>query len=898
MSKKKGAKQKVPQDVVKDLSGPPPGSGAISMVRKLFQEPVALGVALLVVARPWRDGLTYPAFNTYFLWGIILLAAVWAIRALFKNERIHGVNHILLLGLFVGICVLTAFDTVQIDATYRGLLYWAGYFFLFVLTANALKTRRAINIVLTAFLLVVVVNAGYSILHLYFVLPYVRSAVDANPDLIGEYFSADSLDVRLAHRLAINRAFGTFLFPNALGAFLIVSFPFVIGEAVASWRRWKTASPEYSESRSSNALESLIAGGAIWLIMVCAVAFIVPLMYELSGQTFTWSDHILVGVFFLGLLPILVAGPSLVLTRKRGCSYCWMVLKCFIAAAGVFIVGFALFKTYSRGSFLAFFIAAVIVGAMLWKPDAPLWRRLRLAGAVLLILVSGAFSVAAYSPVTPVLSAFTVGQNEDPNAATDDEAAPPDPRKQFQEMLKPEGIDLDFQELLRTNTFRQRIGYWTVALLMARDHIFTGVGLGNFGTVYPKYRVVGAGEVQVTHNDYLQLLAETGVFGALAFIAFWGLFLVYGARHILRETDTSERWLSAGIYAGILAFLLHSLVDFDFYNPSLSFFPFLLAGVFLARARLRDNAPPQRSLTHYAVIPLLIVIGLAAGAGLRVYVYDFLLGGNKIMNVGDSTELRRAYRSASYYIEQLPRTYRANQPQWQLLSELKRFVPSRAALETFGMIGVPVGNPPNSVRQLSEGESPPDNALFVVRRPQLAQRHVREGVVRFLERLETIDAIYPYGLTLPQNMYLFNELLYRTAEDKESRRAFAQSCVDWTQRCVDRSPQQYWNYILLGKSLIYLGNSVTSEESAQHFIAATDAYKRSAELYGYRIRGWKEYIQVVLMVRDAFRDAGDMQRAQQLTARAREADKIRMDLIHERREFLNLPRKTLEPMVN
>jgi len=84
-----------------------------------------------------------------------------------------------------------------------------------------------------------------------------------------------------------------------------------------------------------------------------------------------------------------------------------------------------------------------------------------------------------------------------------------------------------------------RTDFWRSAWGMIRDHPFFGVGIGNFGDYYALYRLPGARETKLAHNDYLQVLAELGVFGLVAFLAFWMLNL-WQARFVPSSESAEE----------------------------------------------------------------------------------------------------------------------------------------------------------------------------------------------------------------------------------------------------------------------------------------------------------------------------------------------------------------------
>ncbi|MEK7865686.1 MAG: O-antigen ligase family protein [Planctomycetota bacterium] len=82
-----------------------------------------------------------------------------------------------------------------------------------------------------------------------------------------------------------------------------------------------------------------------------------------------------------------------------------------------------------------------------------------------------------------------------------------------------------------------RIGYWTGAVRVFEAHPWMGVGLDNFQDHYYEWKDAAAAEVNTAHNDYLQVAAELGVFGLVAFVGFWALTLVRSFRLPAGGTD-------------------------------------------------------------------------------------------------------------------------------------------------------------------------------------------------------------------------------------------------------------------------------------------------------------------------------------------------------------------------
>ena len=107
-----------------------------------------------------------------------------------------------------------------------------------------------------------------------------------------------------------------------------------------------------------------------------------------------------------------------------------------------------------------------------------------------------------------------------------------------------------------------------------------GWGLGTFPTIYPSYRSFYTNLfVNEAHNDYAQLLVETGLLGFSLML--WFLICLY--RHGL---PTSRRWefqwdgaVSLAALLGCTGILFHSFVDFNLQIPANAALFYVLCGL-------------------------------------------------------------------------------------------------------------------------------------------------------------------------------------------------------------------------------------------------------------------------------------------------------------------------------
>ena len=121
-----------------------------------------------------------------------------------------------------------------------------------------------------------------------------------------------------------------------------------------------------------------------------------------------------------------------------------------------------------------------------------------------------------------------------------------------------------------------------------RDHLWTGTGLGTLPIVFPAYEsLYDARFVNHAHNDYLEMLADTGLIGGVCCASFLGLFFFCSLNQLL---VTDKSFAAALHLSGLVAccgFLVHSLVDFNLHMPGNALLFFLMTH--LATAPILQN---------------------------------------------------------------------------------------------------------------------------------------------------------------------------------------------------------------------------------------------------------------------------------------------------------------------
>lgn len=222
--------------------------------------------------------------------------------------------------------------------------------------------------------------------------------------------------------------------------------------------------------------------------------------------------------------------------------------------------------------------------------------------------------------------------------------------------------------------------YWEAAVRTAARAPIFGVGLGNYEEHFSQLKSDAQQESSRVHNDYLQLLAETGIVGFLSFLALVGfvlsralrreaspvpdppgaadgivwpaagalgfllawlsggplpgggaIFLAIGWALVWSLTGPARRawreaagaWTRPGAAAGLVAFLLHMTVEFDLYEMGTAAVFFLALGVnvLLAGPAACLNFP-RGTAAAAAGAALLVAVPLLTGAAPRALAAD------------------------------------------------------------------------------------------------------------------------------------------------------------------------------------------------------------------------------------------------------------------------------------
>ena len=145
------------------------------------------------------------------------------------------------------------------------------------------------------------------------------------------------------------------------------------------------------------------------------------------------------------------------------------------------------------------------------------------------------------------------------------------------------GVDPILERFLRVTEDTSRLDLWRDSLVIVKDHPL-GTGLATFRQVFPVYNVSTVAETTpyYAHNDYLQLLVETGWIGFAALVGGFYIFLVRSFRKVRQmrlQADPLGFFLAVGALSGLVSIAFHSFFDFNLQMPANCVYFVMLIGI-------------------------------------------------------------------------------------------------------------------------------------------------------------------------------------------------------------------------------------------------------------------------------------------------------------------------------
>lgn len=129
---------------------------------------------------------------------------------------------------------------------------------------------------------------------------------------------------------------------------------------------------------------------------------------------------------------------------------------------------------------------------------------------------------------------------------------------------------------------------WSAAWQQWRERPLLGIGLDNFRLRYGEVLGYELWNQSIhTNNWYIETIVSLGLLGALPFLAWLGLLLADIGRRLRRSASTTGVW-PAAIAVGIIAYMIHGLLDYFLLFNATALLFWLLVGLWVRLVYQRE----------------------------------------------------------------------------------------------------------------------------------------------------------------------------------------------------------------------------------------------------------------------------------------------------------------------
>lgn len=134
-----------------------------------------------------------------------------------------------------------------------------------------------------------------------------------------------------------------------------------------------------------------------------------------------------------------------------------------------------------------------------------------------------------------------------------------------------------------------RITMWKITLDIIKDHPIAGVGLGHipFKETFESY--IRTMPIYHAHNTYLEIAAELGIPGLIAFLFLLFTVFKYGVQSLISDENRYIKIMAAGVFSGLGGLLAHGMVENVIYLTRIIVYFWVLIGFILVLMKIKKQ---------------------------------------------------------------------------------------------------------------------------------------------------------------------------------------------------------------------------------------------------------------------------------------------------------------------
>jgi O-antigen ligase/lipoprotein NlpI len=178
---------------------------------------------------------------------------------------------------------------------------------------------------------------------------------------------------------------------------------------------------------------------------------------------------------------------------------------------------------------------------------------------------------------------------------------------------------------------QKRFMMWENALELTKAHPVLGVGLGNYRIESIPYEKTKQDDYEVslhTHNDFLEIMSETGIVNGLIYLSLFVAIFFINLKRILKSNDENTRIIALITLLLVIIYGIDSLFNFPMYRPTMQIFLALLFAFTLVNnpvlndklSDLKGNANIYSAIIVFSVISCFSAFLLCRASNLEYLI--------------------------------------------------------------------------------------------------------------------------------------------------------------------------------------------------------------------------------------------------------------------------------------
>lgn len=169
-----------------------------------------------------------------------------------------------------------------------------------------------------------------------------------------------------------------------------------------------------------------------------------------------------------------------------------------------------------------------------------------------------------------------------------------------------------------------RVRFWKNTLKMAEKQPIFGIGLGNYMVESIPYERTTANDSGVSlhaHNDFLEIIAETGILNGLIYFSVFIFLFIVNLKNSIKPIDIDSNTIAILTLMILIVYGIDSFFNFPMYRPTMAiFFCLLLAFSLLNKHKpIPERKVPSEKLSRNIVIVLIVTALITGYSSFLIY---------------------------------------------------------------------------------------------------------------------------------------------------------------------------------------------------------------------------------------------------------------------------------------